>query len=318
MRMGNNECPACRTHCASRRSLRDDPRYDAIIAALYPDIRKFEEEELAFCEEDETRNQQIQDSIAQVLRKQSEVLGKKRPAYKDTVGTSVTRPQRSCRNVQTRRRRRRRNASPEYQDSDDNNDANGVDKLSDTDEHHTEIKQRKGRCRASIGSSHSPSSTNLSMGSSENNLEQRMEAKGSSPGLTCSTDMLAWGRGGVRSTARNSNVNGVMSRSARRIRLAKLVDFLRNLEENDDEYVGLPDALPAENVQMPGTRHPRGSSGHQSTLHLSSASNDKPSEVTDPMQTRLHILDREVISGAVANCISNGELILAYPQKEAM
>jgi len=40
----NNECPACRTHCASRRSLRDDPRYDAIIAALYPDIRKFEEE----------------------------------------------------------------------------------------------------------------------------------------------------------------------------------------------------------------------------------------------------------------------------------
>lgn len=40
----NNECPACRTHCASRRSLRDDPNYDALIATLYPDIEKYEEE----------------------------------------------------------------------------------------------------------------------------------------------------------------------------------------------------------------------------------------------------------------------------------
>lgn len=40
----NNECPACRTHCASRRSLRDDPNYDALIAVLYPDIEKYEEE----------------------------------------------------------------------------------------------------------------------------------------------------------------------------------------------------------------------------------------------------------------------------------
>ncbi|EFJ38128.1 hypothetical protein SELMODRAFT_8697, partial [Selaginella moellendorffii] len=35
MRLGNNECPACRTHCASRRSLRDDPNFDSLIAALY-------------------------------------------------------------------------------------------------------------------------------------------------------------------------------------------------------------------------------------------------------------------------------------------
>ncbi|KAL0398569.1 UNVERIFIED_CONTAM: putative E3 ubiquitin-protein ligase RING1a [Sesamum radiatum] len=58
MRLGNNECPACRTHCASRRSLRDDPNYDALIAALYPDIDKYEEEELAFHEEEKARNKQ--------------------------------------------------------------------------------------------------------------------------------------------------------------------------------------------------------------------------------------------------------------------
>jgi hypothetical protein len=40
----NNECPACRTHCKSRRSLRDDPNFDALILALYPDIDKYEEE----------------------------------------------------------------------------------------------------------------------------------------------------------------------------------------------------------------------------------------------------------------------------------
>ncbi|KAG6423652.1 hypothetical protein SASPL_114054 [Salvia splendens] len=59
MRLGNNECPACRTHCAGRRSLRDDPNSDALIAALYPDIEKYEEEELAFHEEERVRNKQL-------------------------------------------------------------------------------------------------------------------------------------------------------------------------------------------------------------------------------------------------------------------
>ncbi|KAH6815965.1 RING 1A [Perilla frutescens var. hirtella] len=53
-----NVLHACRTHCASRRSLRDDPNYDALIAALYPDIDKYEEEELAFHEEERDRNKQ--------------------------------------------------------------------------------------------------------------------------------------------------------------------------------------------------------------------------------------------------------------------
>ncbi|KAJ3687320.1 hypothetical protein LUZ61_016484 [Rhynchospora tenuis] len=59
MRMGNNECPACRAHCASRRSLRDDPNFDALISALYPDIDKFEQEELSFNEEENSRNKMV-------------------------------------------------------------------------------------------------------------------------------------------------------------------------------------------------------------------------------------------------------------------
>nr|KYP39529.1 E3 ubiquitin-protein ligase RING2 [Cajanus cajan] len=42
IRTGKNECPTCRAHCASRRSLRDDPNYDALISAIYPDIDKYE------------------------------------------------------------------------------------------------------------------------------------------------------------------------------------------------------------------------------------------------------------------------------------
>ncbi|KAK4485250.1 hypothetical protein RD792_007880 [Penstemon davidsonii] len=78
MRMGNNECPVCRTHCASRRSLRDDPNYDSLIAALYPDIDKYEEEEFSFHEEEKARNKQIQASIADSFRQQAEAVGKKR------------------------------------------------------------------------------------------------------------------------------------------------------------------------------------------------------------------------------------------------
>ncbi|WOG85141.1 hypothetical protein DCAR_0104328 [Daucus carota subsp. sativus] len=77
-RLGNHECPSCRRHCASRRSLRDDPKYDELISALYPDIEKYEEEETAFHEEERIRNEQLQTSIAQTTHRQSEARGKKR------------------------------------------------------------------------------------------------------------------------------------------------------------------------------------------------------------------------------------------------
>ncbi|KAK4485249.1 hypothetical protein RD792_007879 [Penstemon davidsonii] len=75
MRMRNNEYPACRTHCSSRRSLRDDPNNDSLIAAMYLHIDKYEEEvELIFfflflfdyeriagihLEEEKARNKQV-------------------------------------------------------------------------------------------------------------------------------------------------------------------------------------------------------------------------------------------------------------------
>nr|GMD91902.1 putative E3 ubiquitin-protein ligase RING1a isoform X1 [Ipomoea batatas] len=134
----NNECPACRTHCASRRSLRDDPNYDALIAILYPDIDKYEEEELAFHEEEMVRNkQQIQASIAQTLRRQTEALGRKR--------TSRATPPAFIRRSGNRNLRRRRNQRIEPQGSDDDEDANGHDDKdsSSGDDHSAEVKPKR-------------------------------------------------------------------------------------------------------------------------------------------------------------------------------
>mmetsp|Transcript_22368 Transcript_22368/g.28946 ORF Transcript_22368/g.28946 Transcript_22368/m.28946 type:complete len:302 (+) Transcript_22368:102-1007(+) len=42
LRVTKNECPSCRIHIPSRRSLRPDPNFDALIAKIYPDIAAFE------------------------------------------------------------------------------------------------------------------------------------------------------------------------------------------------------------------------------------------------------------------------------------
>eukprot|EP00850_Spirogloea_muscicola_P014182 SM000100S09409 [mRNA] locus=s100:206714:209770:+ [translate_table: standard] len=78
MRLGNNECPACRAHCASRRSLRDDPNFDALVAALYPDVDQYEEEETALLDHESQRNKQIQDHIAQTYERQAQALQRRR------------------------------------------------------------------------------------------------------------------------------------------------------------------------------------------------------------------------------------------------
>ncbi|XP_058733867.1 putative E3 ubiquitin-protein ligase RING1a [Vicia villosa] len=44
IRLGKKECPTCRVHCPSKRSMRDDPSFDAIIEVLYPNIDKSEKE----------------------------------------------------------------------------------------------------------------------------------------------------------------------------------------------------------------------------------------------------------------------------------
>jgi len=49
LRIGKKECPSCRIHIPSRRSLRPDPNFDNLIKSIYGDIdalEKFEEKEI--------------------------------------------------------------------------------------------------------------------------------------------------------------------------------------------------------------------------------------------------------------------------------
>ncbi|CAI9087415.1 OLC1v1021480C1 [Oldenlandia corymbosa var. corymbosa] len=251
MRLGNNECPACRTHCASRRSLRDDPNYDALIAAIYPDIDKYEEEELAFHEEERARNKQIQDSIAQTFRRQTEALGRKRSA-RVTTSAYARRSHGNYRNV----RSRRNNRSSEHQGSDDEDDVNGNfggKDSSSADERSPEIKPRRQKRWSGARYSQSSAAANSDAAYDENESEINRELLGASAGLVGSPEILAWGKGGLRSSTRYG-VSAGSSKFARSGRLSKLMDCLRcsdrTNEELDIELVAM------DNEDIPSLQRP--------------------------------------------------------------
>ncbi|KAG5149919.1 hypothetical protein JHK82_016800 [Glycine max] len=344
MRLGNNECPACRTHCASRRSLRDDPNYDALIAALYPNIEKYEQEELEFREEDKNRNKQIQASIAKVVQRQSEALVKRR---RDTPGSFVTRSQRNQRNVLSRRQ----NQGMDNQGSEDNeeeNDNNEKDSSS-TDERCTELRQRR-RKRRTRGRPSQPSSSTASPdgGCIESDMDIRISSR-----LVSKPQKLTWGRGGFRSHTRHGSGNGSNSKSSRSSRLAKLVDYLHSLNENTDELdvhlilLSLDKQI-TPSLQQPhlccrptlSVKHLCEYVAHQTPLLVeeveilavkgccstvcdksfdeTSSSDELTTLVIDPSKDELETLQgHESLAGIKSKCISKREhLILAYRRKE--
>ncbi|KAI4363844.1 hypothetical protein MLD38_020011 [Melastoma candidum] len=253
MRLGNNECPACRTHCASRRSLRDDTNYDALISALYPDIDKYEEEELAFHEEERNRNKQIQASIAQILQRQSEALAKRRSGGKDAGSGFATRSQRNLRSAYTRRRRNRRGAEHVgSEDYEDENDSNGGKDSSSADERITEVRPRRRRRRTAARST--VPSTSADCDGPEQEAEASRDTRGISPGLVWNPEMLAWGRASTRSHTRHGGSNG-SNKNSKNSRISKLVEYLKNLEENDelDVYFML---VPLEKESTPSLKQP--------------------------------------------------------------
>uniref|UniRef100_A0A0D9YG35 Uncharacterized protein n=1 Tax=Oryza glumipatula TaxID=40148 RepID=A0A0D9YG35_9ORYZ len=231
----NNECPACRTHCASRRSLRDDPNYDALIAALYPDIDKYEEEELAFSEEERSRNKKIQATIEETIRRQSEAVGKKRSTAKATA-TVFARKYR--RNMRTRGRGKTiaPDIAPTGSDNEDREEGNAIDttkESSSADDRSSDLMPKRGRKRPA--SRASPART---IGSSDHGFEENDELIGGKESFTTSPlrgEMLAWGKNGTRSQTRHGSVGGSNGRMAKGGRVAKLVDHLRTTDDMDKE-----------------------------------------------------------------------------------
>ncbi|XP_057986254.1 putative E3 ubiquitin-protein ligase RING1a isoform X2 [Hevea brasiliensis] len=344
MRLGNNECPACRTHCASRRSLRDDPNYDALIAALYPDIDKYEEEELAFHEEEKARNKQIQASIAQTFRRQAEALGRKRTTSKATIAAFSRRTPGRHRDAHPRGRRNYQTA--DIQGSDDNEDANGdgCKDSSSAEEHSAEVKPKRYK---RWGGSHSAAAF-ADAGGDENDSEVNRESMGSSAGLVGPSERLAWGKGGMRSHTRYGSANAGNGKNVRNSRISKLADYLRNLEENDNEldfhlmlvsfdeqrlpslqrpylccrptlsvkhlceYVALQTALPADEVEIYLVKELNSVSNSSTRRSLSIS---MPITI-DSCKDKLQVLeDKETLAGLKTGDFTQGHLLLAYQRK---
>ncbi|KAL3615091.1 hypothetical protein CASFOL_040752 [Castilleja foliolosa] len=239
MRLGNNECPACRTHCASRRSLRDDPNYDSLIASLYPDIDKYEEEDLAFHEEEKARNKQIQISIAQTSRRQAEALGKKRASTRATPSTYARR-QDNYRNMRARKKHR----VVEDHESDEEEGDNEHDGSRDSSsgyEHSVEVKPKRYKKRARV--MQQLSGANAGGGGGDGN-----DSDGNK-------ELFGWGRGGLRSSLRNSGPNCANSRLSRNNRLSKLINYLQCSHENDEFKIGIMIVSLHEN-KIPSLKRP--------------------------------------------------------------
>ncbi|MED6123550.1 hypothetical protein PIB30_050179, partial [Stylosanthes scabra] len=337
-----------RTHCASRRSLRDDPKYDALIAALYPDIEKYEEEELEFREEEKNRNKQIQASIAKVVQRQSEALVKRR---KDSPSGFVTRSQRNQRNAS-----RRQNQVIDIQGSEDNEEENENNEKdsSSADERGTEVRQRRRKRWTRVRPSQ-PSSSMASPdgGGAESDLDNGRENRGLSRQVS-KPRKLTWGRGGFRSHTRHGSGGGSNSKISRSSRVSKMVDFLRNLDENTDEldvhlmlyslgkqdaprleqphlccratlsvkslceYVARQTPVPVEEVEILAVKRCIGSNCDKSADEASSLICDELSDelttlVIDPSTYELEILQGdESLEGLSSKCISKrGHLVYA-------
>ncbi|KAM0833740.1 hypothetical protein ACQ4PT_064083 [Festuca glaucescens] len=258
MRLGNNECPACRTHCASRRSLRDDPNYDALIATLYPDIDKYEEEELAFSEEEKTRNKKIQATIEETVRKQSEAMGKKSSTAKATANAFARKYRR---NVRTRGRGRTvaRDIVRAVSDDEDRKEVNSNDASKDSssaDNHSPDLKQKRGRKRPAPLPS--PVRT-MGIATSDHGSEENDELVSVKENFTTSPlrgEMLAWGKNGTRSQTRYGNVGGLNGRLGKSGRVAKLVEHLRTTDEMDKEFNFYLVLLPLDGQTTPKLEKP--------------------------------------------------------------
>lgn len=157
---------------------------------------------------------QIQAAIAHTFRRQTEALSKKR------------------RRSQGNHRRSRNYRSEE---EDDANGHDGGKESSSTDERCTEPKSKKPkRWRGQ----QSPAATVGDGGGDENDQEVQREVGVAPTALVGNAEMLAWGKGGMRSNARygsGSSGNGKHSRS----RIARLSEHLRNLDGNDNEVSSL-------------------------------------------------------------------------------
>ena len=90
LRLGLKECPTCREKCPSRRFLRPDPNFDALISVIYPNLKAWEEEETKRIEVLNRQNSANHQELLKNLRDmkdQQKLVRKQRAGKADYVYT---------------------------------------------------------------------------------------------------------------------------------------------------------------------------------------------------------------------------------------
>jgi len=82
LRLGKKECPSCRIHIPSRRSLRPDTNFDNLLASIYGDINKLEqmeEKQIELVNKRKYMNNAYAESRARGIMQQATRRGNKKP-----------------------------------------------------------------------------------------------------------------------------------------------------------------------------------------------------------------------------------------------
>ncbi|RZR85195.1 hypothetical protein BHM03_00012148 [Ensete ventricosum] len=123
-------------------------------------------------------------------------------------------------------------------DDDEEEEANGTDGIKDSSSADEPSPERRPKRCKRWGARSSPARTvgSVDVGCEENDdFEVNKEPLGTSPLRAGNREMLAWGKNGTRSQTRHGNTSGANGRLVKGGRMAKLVDYLRSLDDADDE-----------------------------------------------------------------------------------
>ncbi|KAH6764056.1 hypothetical protein C2S52_012950 [Perilla frutescens var. hirtella] len=227
MRLGNNECPACRIHCASRRSLRDDLDFDTLVNSVYPDVEKYEQEELVLYEEEKAVNEQIRASIAQSFLRQTEAVAKARKMGRGKAA-STSRVDRNCGKSYSRRS----DQSFKFGDSNKNGNESDMEINALICENHSVFSQDTNEQCEGISPIRSPC---IAVDEEDTEGIQRSMEYTRNSSSPANTNLLTWGRAGIRSQTRRVGAN--YSKATRSSRIDKLADHLANVEKNDHKHI---------------------------------------------------------------------------------
>jgi E3 ubiquitin-protein ligase RNF1/2 len=118
LRGGKQECPACRQHVPSKRSLRRDHAFDALIKQVYSDIDRYEEmEEKRMIKLNRIHSQKVSTDLNQQIKQQKE--NQLRMRLSKTNAAKAAKESRETKNARENRETRKREAHQKKQEREE-------------------------------------------------------------------------------------------------------------------------------------------------------------------------------------------------------